>query len=262
MSGHTRFDMHPSLPAVGQLTFSNPGKRNAMSVAMWQELTSHLASEALRGCRAVILRGADGHFVSGGDIEEFPDFRFEVAGLRAFHEGVVAPALDALFECDVPLIAQIDGACVGGGLEIATQCDLRICGSSSRFGAPIARLGFPMAPDELLRVARVVDLATASEMLLEGRLLDAVTARLRGVVHRVVEDTEVATECEATAARVLEGAPHVARAHKQMLRMLARGVTTFSDAQRAALAAYAPMQDHREGILAFIEKRRPVFQGS
>lgn len=261
MSGHTRFQYHPSLEHVGLLSFSNPGKLNAMSVAMWNELRAVMQSPELQGLRALIVRGEGGSFVSGGDIEEFPEFRFDVDRLRAFHEGVVAPALKALADCDLPLVAQIDGACVGGGLEIALQCDLRICSESSRFGAPIARLGFPMAPDELLAVARITGLATAAEMLLEARLLDAPTALARGLVHRMRPDGEVAAEAAATAGRIAAGAPHVARAHKQMLRMLAQGAQGFTEAQRAALASYAPMHDHREGIYAFIEKRPPQFLG-
>lgn len=259
MPGHVRFHLHPEIEHVGVLSFSHPGKLNAMSVAMWQALTAHLHSPDLRATRAVILCGEGGSFISGGDIEEFPAFRFEVDSLRAFHEGVVAPALQALADCELPLVAQIDGACVGGGLEIAAQCDLRLCGQASVFGAPIARLGFPMAPDELLAVARLTGLATAAEMLLEARLLDAPTALARGLVHRVCPDGEVAREAAATAARIVAGAPHVARAHKRLLRLLAAGTHSFTEAQRADFASYAACHDHREGIQAFLEKRRPRF---
>lgn len=253
---------HPRLDGVALLTLSNPGKLNAVSVAMWQRLRALFEGLAERepALRCVILRGEGGCFVSGGDIEEFPAFRFDAARLRHFHEQIVAPALDALYRCDIPLVAQIERACVGGGLEIACQCDLRIAGAGSRFGAPIARLGFPMAPDELAGVARVAGLATAAEILLEARLLDAATALQRGLVHRVVPDAEVAAEAEATARRIAAGAPRAARLNKRTLRLVAAQFH-FSEAERAALAAYAEGPDHREGITAFIEKRAPQFTG-
>jgi len=158
-------------------------------------------------------------------------------------------------------VAQIERACVGGGLEIACQCDLRIAGEGSRFGAPIARLGFPMAPDELAGVVRVVGWATAAEVLLEARLLDAASAWQRGLVQRVVPDDQVAAEAEATAARIATGAPLAARLNKRTLRLIAPQVS-FTEAQRIALAAYASGPDHREGISAFIEKRKPTFTGA
>ena len=264
MSGHVRFDPHPTLPQVGRLTLSNPGKLNAMSVAMWRELTAHLASPQLQRLRAVIVRGEGGTFVSGGDIEEFPSFRYDTQTLRHFHEHIVAPALRSLSDCDVPLIAQIDGACVGGGLEIACACacDLRICGKRSRFGAPIAKLGFPMAPDELLGVAKVAGLSTLAEILLEARLLDAPTAYARQLVQRVVSDEDVEREANDTAKRIAAVAPHVARLHKQMLRKIAIAVPVFNEVDRATFSSYADCADHREGISAFLEKRPPRFTGN
>ncbi|ACB33561.1 Enoyl-CoA hydratase/isomerase [Leptothrix cholodnii SP-6] len=263
MSVDVRFEPHASLPDVALVTLSNPAKLNAMSVAMWQQLRGHFDGLAERApqLRCVILRGEGGTFVSGGDIEEFPAFRFDAARLRHFHEEIVGPALDALYRCDVPLVAQIERACVGGGLEIACQCDIRVAGAGSRFGAPIARLGFPMAPDEMAGVARVTGLASAAEILLEARLLDAATALQRGLVHRVVADDGVAAEAEATARRIAAGAPLAARLNKRTLRLISAQFH-FSEAQRAELAAYASSADHREGIAAFIEKRAPRFTGA
>ncbi|MEY2688864.1 MAG: hypothetical protein RL375_3062 [Pseudomonadota bacterium] len=263
VAAEVRLEPHASLPDVAVLTLSHPGKLNAMSVAMWQQLRAHVDGLAERSptLRCLIVRGEGGTFVSGGDIEEFPAFRFDPDRLRHFHEQVVGPALDALYRCDIPLVAQIERACVGGGLEIACQCDLRIAGSSARFGAPIARLGFPMAPDELAGVVRVAGLATAAEILLEARLLDAPTARQRGLVHRVVADEQVADEAAATAQRISAGAPLAARLNKRTLRLVAAQFT-FTEAQRAALAEYASGPDHREGITAFIEKRAPSFTGA
>jgi enoyl-CoA hydratase/carnithine racemase len=267
MSTHLHLEAHPRLAHVACVTLANPGKRNAVDVALWQALRSCFEGWADRepALRAVILRGAGGHFVAGGDISEFPAFRFQVDSLRHFHEGIVAPALAAIWNCDVPVVAQIDGACVGGGLEIAAMCDIRICGASSRFGAPIARLGFPMAIDELIGVVRLAGHATAAEMLLEARLLDAAEALRRGLVQRVVADDAVAQEAEATAGRIATGAPMAARLNKRALRLVAEGAGGRSgpidDAQREALLSYAASADHREGIDAFLHKRSPRFTG-
>jgi enoyl-CoA hydratase len=260
MSGSIRLASHPRLERVAVVTLSNPGKLNAVSVPMWQNLRALFEGLAAApgDLRCVIVRGEGGCFVSGGDIEEFPAFRFDERTLREFHEGIVAPALDAIWRCDVPLVAQIERACVGGGLEIACVCDIRVAAQSARFGAPIARLGFPMAIDELVHVARVTGVATAAEMLLEARLMDAATALQRGLVQRVVPDLQVAQEADATAERIAAGAPLAARLNKRALRCLAAPV---SDAMRAELAAYAGSADHREGILAYLEKRAPQFRG-
>jgi enoyl-CoA hydratase len=138
---------------LARVTLANPGKHNAIDVAMWRELGSTFARlqelPAGEAPLAVIVCGAGGQFASGGDIAEFAGFRFDELRLHDFHEHVVAPALQAMLACDIPLLAQIEGACIGGGLEIAACCDIRIAGAASRFGAPIARLGFPMAPGEL-----------------------------------------------------------------------------------------------------------------
>lgn len=249
---------------VAELVLSNPGKLNAIDVAMWQALRAHaLALQALPEAAApcaVIVRGEDGHFASGGDIAEFADFRFEAARLRHFHEEVVGPALAALQALDLPLFARIDGACIGGGLEIAACCDLRLCGAGSRFGAPIARLGFPMAPGELALLARVVPEPVLREMLLEARLLDAPDALRHGLVHAVLPDAELAGVVRQRAARLAELSPQAARINKRSLRQIAAGGPT--PAERLAHYAYADSAEHREGITAFIQKRRPVFRRS
>ena len=262
-TGRVSLRPHAHLDGVAVLCFENADKLNAVSVAMWQQLRALMEGLAERepGLRAVIVRGAGGTFVSGGDIEEFPAFRFDEQRLRHFHEQVVAPALEAMYRCDIPLVAQIERVCVGGGLEIACQCDIRIAGHGTRFGAPIARLGFPMAIDELAGVVRVAGWATAAEILLEARLLDAGSAHQRGLVQRLIDDDGVAAEAEATAARIAAGAPLAARLNKRTLRLIAPQ-PVFSEADRRALAAYASGPDHREGISAFLEKRKPRFTGT
>jgi enoyl-CoA hydratase/carnithine racemase len=207
------------------------------------------------------LRGAarrDGQFASGGDIAEFAEFRFERERLHDFHEHTVAPALQSLLDCDIPLIAQIEGACIGGGLEIAACCDIRVCAESSRFGAPIAKLGFPMAPGELEIVSRVIAAPVLREMLLEARLLDAAAALRAGVVHEVLPDGAVADGVQRRAERLAELSPQAARLNKRTLRMVASGPIAAAD--RRELYAYADSPEHREGVAAFLEKRPPRFQ--
>jgi enoyl-CoA hydratase/carnithine racemase len=247
---------------VAHLTLANPSKLNAIDIAMWRELHAlmlHLqALPAEEAPHAVIVRGAGGHFAAGGDIVEFASFRFEEATLRDFHENVVAPALHAMLACDIPLFAQIEGHCIGGGLEIAACCDIRVCGEGSRFGAPIARLGFPMAPQELQVIARIAPVPLLREMLIEARLSTAAAALQHGLVHAVVPDGEVAGHTLARARALAQLSPQAARINKRTLRQLASGGP--SEAERLAHYAYADSAEHREGVMAFIEKRPPRFQ--
>jgi enoyl-CoA hydratase len=247
---------------VARLTLANPGKLNAIDMAMWREL--RVLFERLQALpegeapRALIVCGAGGQFASGGDIAEFAQFRFDEARLRDFHEEDVAPALQALLDCDIPLLAQIEGACLGGGLEIAACCDIRIAGSSSRFGAPIARLGFPMAPGELAILSRVVAAPLLREMLLEARLFDAPRALAAGLLHEVVADAEVAARALERAQAIAQLAPQAARINKRTLRQVARGGPGTDE--RHAHYAYAASAEHREGIAAFLAKRAPRFE--
>jgi enoyl-CoA hydratase/carnithine racemase len=245
---------------IATLRISNPGKLNALNLSMWRELRE--VFDGLRAAeappRVVVVRGAGGEFVAGADIEEFPQFRFDPASLAAYHEDVVAPALHAMLECDVPLIAHIEGACIGGGLEIAACCDLRLCEPASRFGVPIARLGFPMAPAELEIVAHIIGLTLLRELLIEARLLGAAEARERGIVSRVVAAEALEGEVLRTARHVAGLSPQAMRLNKQMLRKFARPEFSTAEA-RAPHYAYADSDEHREGLQAFIEKRPAKF---
>lgn len=246
----------PSDTGIATLEIANPGKLNALTVAMWRELRA--AVQALPAqTRVLVVRGADGCFAAGGDIEEFPHFRFDEELLRRFHEEDVAPALQALLDCPVPVVAQIEGPCIGGGLEIAACCDIRICGRSSRFGIPIARLGFPLAPLEARIVSQVLPLPLLRELLLEARLLDAQEALARGIVNRVVVDEAVADEARRTADRLTLLSPQAMRLNKITLRQLAAGGPSLE--QRRAHYTYADSAEHREGLAAFIEKRPARF---
>ena len=251
---------------ISRVTLSHAGKLNAMSRAMWRELRSVFEGiQQDASIRCVIVEGEGGHFCAGGDIAEYPAFRFSEQGLRDFHEDDVWGGLDAMLCCDVPLVAQIEGNCMGAGVEIASCCDIRVAGASAKFGAPIARLGFPMAPREAKLVSEALGGLTAREMLLEAAVLDAPTLLLRGFLNGVLTDADVAGEALARARRIAALAPQAARLNKQTFRALNQlnpSVDGSSDAMESVVNsayAYADSAEHREGIAAFLGKRKPVF---
>jgi len=265
VAGTIRFEQQDG---VGRVTISHPLRLNAMSRLMWQQLRSVFERvQASTQLRCVVVAGESQNFCAGGDISEYADFRFQEASLRQFHEVDVWGGLRAMLDCDVPIVAQIEGHCMGAGMEIASCCDIRLAGVSARFGAPIARLGFPMAPREAALVAREAGLGVARQMLLEAAIFSASDMKATGFLNSALADGQVATEAQATARRIVALAPQAARLNKQTLRALlsTAPADAASDAQKAARTeagnsyAYASSVEHREGILAFLEKRKPAF---
>jgi len=252
--------------SVARVSLRHPGKFNAMSRSMWRDLkTSFDAIQQRTDLRCVVVSGKGGNFCAGGDIAEYPAFRFNEVTLREFHERDVWGGLEAMLLCDVPIVAQIDGNCMGAGVEIASCCDIRVAGASAKFGAPIARLGFPMAPREAQLVAGAVGDLTAREMLLEAAVLDAPMMLVRGFLSSVVADAEVAGEVLTRAHRIAALAPQAARLNKQTFRAIKRPHAS-TDGYFYAIEsivnkayAYADSAEHREGIGAFLDKRKPVF---
>ena len=248
----------------GQLawvTLSHPGRLNAITVRMWRELrdvfTRIAADDALR---CVIVRGEGGNFAAGADIREFPAERADAAGVQRYHREILAPALMAVAQCPQPVVAQIEGVCVGGGLEIACQCDLRIAGESARFGVPINRLGFPMAPAEMRGLLALAGRAATLAILLEGRVFDAAEARDLGLLTRIVADAEVAAQARRSAERICQGAPLAARINKRLSARLAQG-GALTEAEYQDYFSYADSRDHKEGVRAFLAGVDPHFSG-
>jgi enoyl-CoA hydratase/carnithine racemase len=258
---------------VWQVTLRHEGRLNAMSRAMWCQLRSVFESiQRNADVRCVLIQGEGEAFCAGGDISEYPAFRFDPELLRDFHENDVWGALQAMLDCDVPIVAHIAGACMGAGVEIASCCDMRVAGTSARFGAPIAKLGFPMAPREAQLVLSAMGEVVARQMLLEASTFSATDMRLRGFLNRVVADDLLADDALASACRIAALAPAAARMNKQTLRALKVPLAQYQQALTAidteaniapqAVAdpyAYASNAEHREGITAFLAKRAPVF---
>jgi enoyl-CoA hydratase/carnithine racemase len=240
--------------AVVRVWLATPGRRNAIGAAMWAQLAKVFgawaqdASEA----RVVVLRGAGGHFAGGADIAEFPALRHDRDSGRRYHEERIAPALAAVRACPVPVVAAIEGACVGGGLELALAADLRLGSRGARLGAPVGRLGFPFARRELADLLACVRRDVAFELLVEGRLLEADEACAKGLLTRVVPAPDFETELAACCARIAAGAPLAARLNKTNLAASALAPDDY---------AWLETEDYREGVAAFLAGREPRFTG-
>lgn len=244
--------------AIIRVVLDHPGRLNAMSRAMWRALRSTFDSlQRNTSVRCIVIEGQGAAFCAGGDISEYTDFRFQPDTLAAFHEDEVWGGLNAMLQCDVPVVAAIRGACMGAGVEIASCCDIRIAADDAQFGAPIAKLGFPMAPKEAALVASQLGSLRARQMLLEAAVFSAADMHAAGFISRVLPASDMAPQVAESATRIARLAPQAARLNKQTLRALAAG-----DWQAPALAqpyAYAASAEHREGIAAFMAKRKPDF---
>lgn len=249
--------------AIATVALSNPGKLNALTVAMWRELARVMnALSAEEGLRCVVLRGAGTEaFAAGADIAEFAAARDNAEQGRRYHREYVYGALKAVDECRHPTLAMIHGPCVGGGLELACMCDLRIAGESGRFGVPISRLGFAIAYDELAALLPLTGRAVALEILVEGRVWEAGEALAKGLLARVVPDARLEAEVRATAQRIAEGAPLVHRWHKRFVRRLAPRPAPLTEGEIAENFAYFATEDYRIGMEAFASKKKPKFVG-
>jgi len=246
---------------IATVTLSTPGKLNALSVAHWEQLgqAMHQLQEE-GGVRCIVLRGAgEKAFSPGNDIAEFRTDRSNVEQARPYG-AIMHRTLHALRECRHPIVAMIHGICVGGGLEIAAMSDLRICGESSRFGVPIKNLGLVMAHAEMEGLVRLAGPAVALEILLEGRIFDAKEALAKGLVTRVVADGEVTAHAYETARRIADGAPLVARWHKQFVRRVQDPAPLTAEERDAGFACFGT-EDFRTGYRAFLDKVKPDFKG-
>lgn len=246
---------------IATVVLNRPHKLNALTKPMWQRLGTVMRElSADDGLRCVVLRGAGGKaFAPGNDIAEFETERSSFDQGKAYG-AVLHGALGAIADCRHPTLALIEGICVGGGLEIAALCDIRICGEGSRFGVPINKLGLVMAHAELAALVQLAGRAVALEMLLEGRVFGAREALDKRLVHRVVPDAEVEAEAYASARRIAAGAPLAARWHKRFLRQIDSGKPLTDAARDEGFRCY-DSEDFRIGVQAFLAKRTPEFVG-
>jgi|HubBroStandDraft_1064217.scaffolds.fasta_scaffold00058_64 enoyl-CoA hydratase len=250
--------------AVATLTFNNPERHNAVSLEMWQAVTAALAGFAADpAVRVLVLTGAGGKaFVSGADISKFESERASENAVAAYERATDA-AYRGLADFPKPSIALIRGYCLGGGLNLALCCDLRICNERARFAVPAARLGLGYGLASVRRVVDLVGPAFAKELLLTARQFDATEAVAMGLVNRVVADDAIEAFVANYAETIAGNAPLTVTSLKRIVDEALVDPDARDEALCAALVkACFDSDDYREGRRAFLEKRKPRFTGS
>ena len=254
---------HPA-EAVARLRIDNPEKRNALDHDILGAIAETLPklAEGIE-TRCVVFTGTGDTFSAGYDIGGIPDETFEQEAeslvAHPFHE-----AMEAISGHPYPVVAAINGHCLGGGLELAVRCDLRVCASSAKLGMPPAKLGLIYSHTGLERFIDVLGVARTKELFLTGRNVTASHAGQMGLVNYVVDDSRVADDAADLAAEIAQNAPISVRGNKHAIETLARAARLTPDEERELVelreSCFAS-EDFREGIRAFAEKRKPRWTG-
>jgi enoyl-CoA hydratase/carnithine racemase len=250
--------------AVARLRISNPERRNALDHEILDGIAEAMPSLD-RGIevRCVILTGAAPLFSAGYDIGSIPEATFE-RDAEALVAHPFHAALEAVARHPWPTVAAINGHCLGGGLELAITCDLRICAAGAKLGMPPAKLGLIYGHTGLRKFLDTIGLPRTKELFLTGRNVDAEKAERIGLVNEVVEDERLEEEAVELAAAIAANAPLSMRGNKHAIDLL-NSSPQLTEQQEAGLIALREScfasEDFREGIRAFAEKRRPRWSG-
>jgi enoyl-CoA hydratase/carnithine racemase len=251
-------------PAVARLTISNPERRNALDHDILNALAETLP-HLDRGIdiRCVLITGTGSVFSAGYDIAGIPAETFatdaEALVAHPFHE-----AMEAVSAHPYPVLCGINGHCLGGGLELAVRCDLRLCALSAKLGMPPAKLGLIYSHTGLQKFIDVVGYARTKELFLTGRNLSGPRAMAIGLVNDTVPDDRLAEEAVSLAAEIAAGAPLSARGNKRAIEMLTSHPRLTEEQERELIElrrSCFQSEDFREGIKAFAEKRKPEWRG-
>ncbi len=247
---------------VATVILNRPEKLNALNKEMWQCLGEVFVElDQDESLRCIVFRGAGDKAVGpGADISEFATMRNNSEQATEYG-GLMHRSMGAIRDCRHPVVARIRGLCVGGALELALMCDMRICGEGSKFGVPINKLGLVMAYPEVEALVGLVGPSVALEILYEARVFDAAEAKDKGLVNRVVPDEEVDAAVASTVEKICAGAPLVNRWHKKFVYKVANGEPLTPEDHAEGFACF-DTQDYQEGVMAFLAKDKPDFKGS
>lgn len=247
----------------GWMTFNDPAKHNAISIGMAQAVPPVMqAFEEAEQVRVVIVHGAgERAFAAGSNISAFGNVRNDAEQNRHYHQ-INEAAYNAVYACSKPTIAMINGYCIGGGLDFATSCDIRICSEHSVFAIPAVRLGLGYGYQGQVRMNRIVGPMHGRDIFFSGRKYTAQQALAMGLVHEVVPAEQLQARVEAYAAAVAQNAPMTLKALKRGFLELERDEAErdMGNAQ-ALIDACFLSADYQEGRQAFAAKRQPNFQG-
>ncbi|MBM3224588.1 MAG: enoyl-CoA hydratase [Candidatus Tectomicrobia bacterium] len=250
--------------AIATITFNRPERRNAITFAMWHELQRLLVDARENPqVRVIVVRGAGQEaFAAGADISEFATHRNSAAKATLYNAAFDA-AMDAAEAVGKPTLCLIMGACVGGGCEFSTACDIRIAAENARFGVPIARLGLPVGFREMRRMVHLIGHAKTMELLLTADIIPAQEALRIGLVNHVVPLDQVEAFTYAMAQKIAALAPVVHRVHKEIVQTVLANpaLEGLTPAQHALAVSPFDTADFQEGWQAFLAKRTPQFRG-
>ena len=261
MTNHPLF-LHKE-PPLAWLVFNRPEIRNAVSLEMWKALPSLIEDVAEdNDIRTLIIRGAgEEAFIAGADISEFQEVRLGPSA--EVYDQTMGKALAGIYNLEKPVIALIQGDCIGGGCSVAMMCDVRFASNDACFGIPPARLGIAYNYECVERLVQLVGPAHASDILFAGRMdYDALEACQMGFINRIVPKAGLDEYVREYALNMSNNAPLSIRAHKASIREVMRSSFQRDTKMLNALSARCiASNDYKEGVSAFMEKRSPVFQG-
>ncbi len=247
---------------IGWLTFNQPERRNALSVEMWQAIPAVIHEfEADPQIRIIVLKGAGNKaFVAGADISEFEKMRSSQENIE-FYEQQTQAASESLSTALKPTIVMVRGFCVGGGLGIAIDCDMRIASEDSQFAVPAAKLGVGYKYGGLKTLVDLVGPSFAKEIFYTGRLFSASEALTMGLVNRVVPNDELENYVRDYCKTIARNAPITVKSVKQIVGEIVNDAGPDLDLCARVVKECFDSEDYIEGRRAFMEKRHPVFQG-
>lgn len=244
---------------IATLTLNRPGKRNALTQAMWRALPPAIAAvEADTSIKVLILTGAGGHFAAGADIGEFETV-YATRDSAAAYTAEIAAGMDAVARLTKPTIAAVSGACVGGGLGLALCCDLRLATDQAKLGITPGKLGLMYSLGDTRRLVEAVGASAAKDILFTGRILTSQEALLIGLIDAAVPVDGFDAVVAAKAAAISVASQWSARQTKAVVRLILDGQIEDDDITRGWFLDALEGEDFLEGRDAFLQKRTPAF---